>query len=103
MLYSPTRPRRKVTGDLNLNPLDQLASEQLQREGRLLSRLLTETGMEDLTRFEADLTQQQSRLLFEIATELEDTEDALRHAEQLVERLEKHLQQLRGLQKVLSK
>jgi predicted translin family RNA/ssDNA-binding protein len=92
-----------VTGDLNLNPLDQLANEQLQREGRLLFHLMTETSMEDLTRFAADLTQQQSRLLFEIATELEDTENALKHAEQLVERLKKHLQQLRGLQKVLSK
>ncbi len=92
-----------MTGDLSLNPLDQLASDQVQREGRLLSHLLTETGMEDLTRFEADLTQQHSRLLFEIATELEDTETALRHAERLVERLKKHLQQLIGLQKVLSK
>jgi len=88
---------------LTLNPLNQLAGEQLQRDSRLLSRLLAETSMEDLTRFEADLTQQLSRLLFEIATELEDTEDALKHAEQLVERLKKHLQQLRGLQKVLCK
>jgi len=101
MLYSHTKLRRKATGDLK--PLDQLTSEQLQREGRLLSHLLAETGMEDLTRFEADLTQQQSRLLFEIVTELEDTESALKHAEQLVERLKKHLEQLKGLQKVLSK
>lgn len=101
MLYSHTEFRRKATSDLK--PLDQLTSEQLQREGRLLSHLLAETGMEDLTRFEADLTQQQSRLLFEIATELEDTENALRHAEQLVERLRKHMEQLKGLQKVLSK
>lgn len=101
MLYSHTNLRRKATGDLK--PLDQLTSEQLQREGRLLSHLLAETGMEDLTRFEADLTQQQGRLLFEIVTELEDTESALKHAEQLVERLKKHLEQLKGLQKVLSK
>jgi hypothetical protein len=92
-----------VTVGLTLNPLNQLTGEQLQRENRLLSRLLAEPGMEGLTRFEADLTQQLSRLLFEIATELEDTEDALKHAEQLVERLKKHLQQLRGLQKVLCK
>ena len=101
MLYSHTNLRRKATGDLK--PLDQLTSEQLQREGRLLSHLLAETGMEELTRFEADLTQQQGRLLFEIVTELEDTESALKHAEQLVERLKKHLEQLKGLQKVLSK
>jgi len=101
MLYSHTKLRRKATGDLK--PLDQLTSEQLQREGRLLSHLLAQTGMEELTRFEADLTQQQGRLLFEIVTELEDTESALKHAEQLVERLKKHLEQLKGLQKVLSK
>ena len=101
MLYSHTKLRRKATGVLK--PLDQLTHEQLQREGRLLSHLLAETGMEDLTCFEADLTQQQSRLLFEIVTELEDTESALKHAEQLVERLKKHLEQLKGLQKVLSK
>ncbi len=59
--------------------------------------------MEDLARFESDLTQQQSRLLFEITTEIEDTENALRQAEQLVQRLKKHLDQLRGLQRVLSK
>ncbi len=101
MLYSHTKLRQQATGDLK--PLDQLTSEQLQREGRLLSHLLAETGMQDLTRFEADLTQQQSRLLFEIVTELDDTESALKHAEQLVERLKKHLEQLKGLQKVLSK
>jgi len=101
MLYSHTKLRRKATGDLK--PLGQLTSEQLQREGRLLSHLLAEAGMEDLTRFEADLTQQQNRLLFEIATDLEDTESALKHAEQLVDRLKKHLEQLKGLQKVLSK
>ena len=101
MLYSHTKLRRKATGVLK--PLDQLTNEQLQREGRLLSHLLAETGMEDLTCFEADLTQQQSRLLFDIVTELEDTESALKHAEQLVERLKKHLEQLKGLQKVLSK
>jgi len=59
--------------------------------------------MEDLTQFEADLSEKQSRILFEIATELEDTETALREAEQLVQRLKKHLEQLKDLQRVLSK
>ena len=86
-----------------MKPLGQLNSEQIQREGKLLSHLLGETKMEELACFEADLTQQQSRLLFEITTEIEDTENALRQAEQLVQRLKKHLDQLRGLQRVLSK
>jgi hypothetical protein len=86
-----------------LKSLDQLTSEQTQREGRLLSQLLGESGMEGLASFEASLTEQQSRLLFEITTEIEDTENALRQAEQLVQRLKKHLEQLKGLQRVLSK
>jgi len=59
--------------------------------------------MEDLASFEASLTEQQSRLLFEITTEIEDTENALEQADQLVQRLKKHLEQLKGLQRVLSK
>ena len=59
--------------------------------------------MEDLAHFEADLTQRQSQVLFEITTQIEDTEDALKQAEQLVQRLKKHLEQLKGLQRVLSK
>ncbi|MEA3253837.1 MAG: hypothetical protein U9Q17_02690 [Chloroflexota bacterium] len=86
-----------------MESLDRLNDEQSHREGKLLSRLLGESGMEDLTCFEANLAGQQSRLLFEITTEIEDTEDALRQAEQLAQRLKKHLQQLKGLQRVLSK
>ncbi len=86
-----------------MKSLDQLTSEQMQREGRLLSQLLGESGMEDLACFEASLTEQQSRLLFEITTEIEDTENALEQADQLVQRLKKHLEQLKGLQRVLSK
>ena len=86
-----------------MKSLEQLGTEQMQREGKLLSQLLGEAGMEDVSAFEASLTEQQSRLLFEIATEIEDTENALRQTEQLVQRLKKHLEQLKGLQKVLSK
>ena len=86
-----------------MKSLDQLATEQMHREGRLLSQLLGESGMEGLACFEASSTEQQSRLLFEITTEIEDTENALKQAEQLVQRLKKHLEQLKGLQKVLSK
>jgi len=86
-----------------LKSLEQLTSEQTHREGRLLSQLLGESGMEGLACFEASLTEQQSRLLFEITTEIEDTENALKQADQLVQRLKKHLEQLKGLQKVLSK
>ncbi len=81
----------------------ELSKEQTQREGTLLSRLMGEPGIADLTRFEAELTERQSQILFEIATEIEDTESALKQTEQLTQRLKKHLVQLKDLQRVLSK
>mgnify|MGYP001057670215 CR=1 FL=1 len=81
----------------------ELSKEQMERESGFLSQLMGETTVEDLVHFEADLTEQRSRALFKIATEIEDTENALKQAEQLVQRLKKHLEQLRGLQRALSK
>jgi len=86
-----------------LKSFGELFDEQAQRESNFLSYLMGKTKMEDLTQFEADLSEKQSRILFEIATELEDTETALKEAEQLVHRLKKHLEQLKDLQRVLSK
>ena len=59
--------------------------------------------MEGLVQTEADLTEQRNQALFRIAAEIEDTEDALNQAEQLVQRLREHLEQLKGLQRVLSR
>ena len=81
----------------------ELSQEQKQRESSFLSHLTGETKVEDLARFEADSSERQSQLLFEIVTQIEDTENALKQAEQLVERIKKHLEQLKTLQKVLSK
>ncbi len=81
----------------------ELSREQMERENSFLSRLMGETTIEDLAQFEADSKQRQSQILFEIATQIEDTENALKQAEQLVQRLKKHLEQLKGLQRVLSK
>ncbi len=81
----------------------ELDKEQTQRESTLLSRLMGNAGVEDLARFEAELTERKSQTLFEITTELEDTENALKQAEQLVQRLKKHLEQLKNLKRVLSK
>ena len=77
--------------------------EQAQGKSELLSRLIDEIGMEDLINFEADLSGRQNQVLFQIATEIEDTESALRQAEQLIKKLKKHLEQLKDLQRVLSK
>ncbi len=85
-----------------LESLDRLAGEQQRREGKLLAEMLGEAGYDDLATYEANLAEQQSRLLFSIQAELEDTEMALRRAEQLAQKLKKHLDRLKGLQKVLS-
>jgi hypothetical protein len=77
--------------------------EQAQGKSELLSRLIDEIGMEDLINFETDLSGRQNQVLFQIATEIEDTEGALRQAEQLIKKLKKHLEQLKDLQRVLSR
>jgi hypothetical protein len=86
-----------------LESLDKLTGDQNRRESKLLAELLGEAGYEDLAAYEANLADQQSRLLFSIQAEVEDTEMALRQAETLAQKLKKHLDRLKGLQKVLSK
>ena len=83
--------------------VERLAGEQRSRESKLLSELLGDSGFDNLAAYEADLAQRQSRLLFSIHAEMEDTEMALRQTEQLTQKLKKHLGRLKDLQKVLSK
>ena len=83
--------------------VELLSGEQHRREDKLLSELLGESGFDDLSAYEADLAQRQSRLLFSIQAEIEDTEMALRQTEQLAQKLKRHLGRLKGLQKVLAK
>jgi len=86
-----------------LESLERLSGDQNQRESKLLAELLGDAGYDDLAAYEANLAEQQSRLLFSIQAEIEDTEMALRQSEQLAQKLKKHLDRLKGLQKVLSK
>ncbi len=81
----------------------QLSSEQAQRENDFLSYLTEGNKVEELANFEAELSQRRSEILFKVTTDIEDTENALKHVEQLAQRLKKHLEQLKGLQRVLSK
>jgi len=86
-----------------LKSFGQLSSEQAQRENDFLSSLIGENEAEGLANFEAGLSERRSEILFKVATDIEDTENALKHVEQLTRRLKKHLEQLKGLQRVLSK
>lgn len=86
-----------------IESVDRIASDQKRRESRLLSEMLGEAGYDDLAAYEANMAEQQSRLLFSIQAEIEDTEVALGQTEQLVEKLKKHVTRLKALQKALSK
>lgn len=85
------------------NNLERLSEEQQRRESTLLSGLMEKFGVAGLTLSEGDLTEGNNRLLFLITTEMEETQNAMRETEQVLLRLKKHLQQLKGLQEVLSK
>jgi hypothetical protein len=95
------RYKRKETG--GMKSYEELAKEQADRESTLLSKLMGEAGIEELTDFEAGLSGRQSEILFKITTEIEDTEDALNQVEQLAQRLKKHLERLKKLHRTLSK
>ena len=86
-----------------MKPYEELAREQADRENALLSGLMGEAGIEELTNFEVGLGERQSEILFKITTEIEDTENALNQVEQLAQRLKRHLERLKKLQQTLSK
>lgn len=86
-----------------MKPFETLTKEQTQRESTVLSYFMGETAEDDLIRFEDDLSEKRDRTLFKLIGEIEDTENALSQAEQLVQRLKKHLEQLKDMQRVLSK
>ena len=82
---------------------EELAKDQAQRESSLLSKLVAEAGIEELTNFEAGLSGRQSEILFKITTEMEDTQEALSQVEALAQRLRRHLDKLKKLHQTLSK
>jgi hypothetical protein len=92
---------RKETDDMK--SYEELAKEQANRENTLLSKLMGEAEIEELADFEAGLGERQSEILFKITTELEDTQNALNQVEQLAQRLKRHLERLKKLQRTLSK
>lgn len=86
-----------------MDPFSQIMKEQAQREDSLLSQLMDTTGTADLADFEGQLSERKSALLFRLTTEIEDAGNALKQAQQLVQKIEKHLAQLKDLQKALAK
>ena len=82
----------------------QLKKDQIGREDELLSQIMgTEGEIKALEGFEGDLGVRRNEILFKVQTQIEDTRSHLREAEHLVERLKKHLSQLEGIHRILTK
>ena len=82
----------------------QLKKEQLGREDDMLSSLLdSNEELKNLAGFEADLGIRRNEILFKVQVQMEDTQNQLKQAEQLVDRLKKHLRELEGLHRTLTK
>ena len=103
MPYDIFRCAKTMKNFNNRKALDQFNDEQNKRESTLLTGLMNKFGITDLSLSDDDATERNNRLLFVIATEMENTQSAIKEAEQVLQRLKKHLQQLKGLQDVLSK
>ena len=77
---------------------------QVSKEKQFMEEVTEELGgLEDLSNFEGDLQTRRKEILFKVTTEMEDTQAALKKAEELVQRLRKHQTLLEGLQRLLSK
>ncbi len=80
------------------------AKDQSKKEKQFLEDITGDLGsLEDLSNFEGDLGTRRKEILFRVTTEMEDTQTALKRAEELVARLRKHITLLEGLQRLLSK
>jgi len=82
----------------------QIKKDQIGREGELYSKLLNESGeFGNLETFEADSAVRRNELLFKISTDIEDTRNALKQAEDLTARLRRRLNELEGMYRILTK
>ncbi len=81
----------------------QMKKDQLGRESELLSLMGTAEELKALGGYEGQLDSRRNEILFNVTTQMEDTRNALKEAEALVERLRKHMAQLEGIHKILTK
>jgi len=85
-------------------PYSQMKKDQLGRENDLLSQLMGSSDeLKALSGYDAQMDTKRNEILFKVTTEMEDTKNALKESEALVERLRKHLAQLEGMHKILTK
>jgi hypothetical protein len=85
-------------------PFEKIKKDQMGRESELYSQLMDKAGeFGNLETFEADSAVRRNELLFKIQTDMEDTKNALKQAEQLTERLRRRLNELEGMYRILTK
>ncbi|UCH51810.1 MAG: hypothetical protein JSV54_03410 [Chloroflexota bacterium] len=82
---------------------EQIKKGQVGRENELFSQLLGKSEFGNLEAFEASSAVRRNELLFKIQTDMEDTKNALKQAEQLTERLRRRLSDLQGMYRILTK
>lgn len=83
---------------------EEIKKGQMGRESELFAQLMGKGGeFGDLETFEADSAVRRNELLFKIQTDMEDTKNALKQAEQLADRLRRRLNELEGMYRILTK
>ena len=75
----------------------------MRMEDENLPHVIEETDIDQLIHFESNLGERQNETLFKITLDIEETENTLKRAEQVVQGLTKRLKQLKDLQRILSK
>jgi hypothetical protein len=80
-----------------------LKKDQMGRENELMNIIGSAEELAALSGKEGQLEIKRNEILFNVTTQMEDTRNALREAEGLVDRLRKHLNQLEGIHKILTK
>jgi hypothetical protein len=63
----------------------------------------SEEELKAMSGFEQNLGTRKNEILFKVQVQMEDTRNELKKAEELVERLKKHLSQLEGMHRILTK
>jgi hypothetical protein len=82
---------------------NQIKRDQVGREKDLLHLMGSEDELKMLSGVEDNLGVKRNEILFKVSTEMEDTKNALREAEALVERLRSHFAKLEGMYRILTK
>jgi hypothetical protein len=80
-----------------------IKKDQMSRESELMNIMGSAEELASLSGKEGQLEIKRNEILFNVTTQMEDTRNSLREAEALVDRLRKHLNQLEGIHKILTK